>query len=83
MSVGRTGCTLVVLGQSSHEVALRAALEPPHGHRKYIYFDGPLYLLKSEINKKMGSQKLGAYEVRYKWKIQNSTSSVNDKGSHS
>ena len=39
MSVGRTGCTLVVLGQSSHEVALRAALEPPHGHRKYIYFD--------------------------------------------
>ena len=24
----------------------------------------------------MGSQKLGAYEVRYKWKIQNSTSSV-------
>ena len=42
MSVGRTGCTLVVLGQSSHEVALRAALEPPHGHRKYIYFDSPL-----------------------------------------
>ena len=41
MSVGRTGCTLVVLGQSSHEVALRAALEPPHGHRKYIliFFD--------------------------------------------
>ena len=33
---------MVVLGQSSHEVALRAALEPPHGHRKYIYFDSPL-----------------------------------------
>jgi hypothetical protein len=28
-------------------------------------------------DQKMGSQKLGAYEVRYKWKIQNSTSSVN------
>ena len=25
----------------------------------------------------MGSQKLGAYEVRYKWKIQNSITSVN------
>ena len=45
MSVGRTGCTLVVLGQSSHEVALRAALEPPHGHRKYIYFS-PLVLYR-------------------------------------
>jgi hypothetical protein len=31
-------------------------------------------------DQKMGSQKLGAYEVRYKWKIQNSTSSVLNEG---
>ena len=59
MSVGRTGCTLVVLGQSSHEVALRAALEPPHGHRKDIYFDSPLRSIFLNTRYHVGGLKVG------------------------
>ena len=42
-----------------------------------LTFENSLWWRLLVNDQKMGSQKLGAYEVRYKWKIQNSTSSVN------
>ena len=42
-----------------------------------LTFENSLWWRLLVNDQKMGSQKLGAYEVRYKWKIQNSITSVN------
>ena len=41
-----------------------------------LTFENSLWWRLLVNDQKMGSQKLGAYEVRYKWKIQNSITSV-------
>ena len=42
-----------------------------------LTFENSLWWRLLVNDQKMGSQKLGAYEVRYKWKIQKSITSVN------
>ena len=42
-----------------------------------LTFENSLWWRLLVNDQKMGSQKLGAYEVRYKWKIQKSMTSVN------
>ena len=44
-----------------------------------LTFENSLWWRLLVNDQKMGSQKLGAYEVRYKWKIQNSIPSVKGK----